>query len=380
MKKSLLSLFAMLLTVLLTSCGDVRTTPQAIGDFEFTGEGILGNVPYIIAYYNRNYDEKDKEEGKKYQTIFQDMLKDIDGKEIPYERHIDGKIEEVKGVKLKTRWDGWVFNTELEYPEGYKKVNMNYLIALDKDGSPLAFGDQLYLGDRRLKLELLLNDYMREYTVERAQYIDRIAKLVDADKEGKKKLQELAEQKKNEKLAEEAKKNDLSKCEFTGMGYGPIKLSEKLTSVPQKMENLYTHYYQETEEQGEKIRYVFYNGEEEVAYASAFKDNKQIIEIVIVSDKITVKSDDGKAVKVGMKISDVIKLFQDNCYVAWTGDDVSPVLHFGDTMGYVDFDDIFTPSYRNKLADIEGSYDDTMPVKPQDVKADMKLDGIYLGY
>ena len=39
-------------TMLLVSCGNSQTTPQEIDGVEFTGNGLLGNFPYMMAHYD----------------------------------------------------------------------------------------------------------------------------------------------------------------------------------------------------------------------------------------------------------------------------------------------------------------------------------------
>lgn len=39
-------------TMLLVSCGNSQTTPQEIDGVEFTGNGLLGNFPYMMARYD----------------------------------------------------------------------------------------------------------------------------------------------------------------------------------------------------------------------------------------------------------------------------------------------------------------------------------------
>lgn len=38
--------------MLLVSCGNSQTTPQEIDGVEFTGNGLLGNFPYMMARYD----------------------------------------------------------------------------------------------------------------------------------------------------------------------------------------------------------------------------------------------------------------------------------------------------------------------------------------
>ena len=98
---------------LFASCSDSKTSPEAIEGYEFTGDGIFENLPYAFARFDYDYQKlSDKlalkgirtmqdEEGKKYGYEFfyenkrslEELAKKLDGKEIPFERHVGGKKE-----------------------------------------------------------------------------------------------------------------------------------------------------------------------------------------------------------------------------------------------------------------------------------------------
>lgn len=50
MKKTITTLLAFLMLVLVASCGG-RLKPQEIGGYAFSGKGVFGDVPYLLAYH-----------------------------------------------------------------------------------------------------------------------------------------------------------------------------------------------------------------------------------------------------------------------------------------------------------------------------------------
>ena len=50
MKKTITTLLAFLMLVLVASCGG-HLKPQEIGGYDFTGKGVFGDVPYLLAYH-----------------------------------------------------------------------------------------------------------------------------------------------------------------------------------------------------------------------------------------------------------------------------------------------------------------------------------------
>ncbi len=210
---------------LMASCGNGKFTPREIDGVEFTGEGIFGDIPCIAAVHNIEGFELDKEmkqsglsaeERKKkdmafseeYHTAFEDAIKRIDGKEIPFERHVGGKTEEIKGVKLEvdtTRLEHHIVkddkmlsytegvHVKLSLPEGYttgrESINgythFNQIIALDKDGNPVSQYSKVnwrregcYFKNSPFNLDRANNK--AEMLTEMSIY-DRTAKLVEVD-------------------------------------------------------------------------------------------------------------------------------------------------------------------------------------------------------
>ena len=83
-------------TMLLVSCGNSQTTPQEIDGVEFTGNGLLGNFPYMMARYDseranleRNLNgagvlEK-RNFAKENEFDIEKIAEELDGKEVPFE-------------------------------------------------------------------------------------------------------------------------------------------------------------------------------------------------------------------------------------------------------------------------------------------------------
>lgn len=425
MKKNVLTMLMLGAVALLVSCGNSKSTPQEIDGFEFTGEGIFENLPYIIAYRMLDPELKDindpdisiKEEIKKEKTFFkeyhdaiEDAVKRLDGKDVSFERCVGGKTEEVKGFKLKVKdrstvsiVDGDELFTytqgvtlELVPPEGYNLgkehidgyTHFNRILPLDKDGIPVSlnmkvdyywykskygcsFKPRTYPLERANNKERMLTE-MSEY--------DHVAKLVEVDEAAYEEYAKKAEEAATKKVEEEAEENRSKEFTFAEDGFAGIVLGAKFNNIPKSFEGLYMQYKTEHDPDMGILKYSFYNGEELMFMAQGFTSDHKINSIAIFSDRISVKTEDGKTVKTGMKLADVVKDFTDNCSVSWTGDEISPVIHVGQSINFNTTDATFTPSFLKRVKDIEGSFEDVLPVTAVDISPDEKVKSIVLAY
>lgn len=166
MTKNYLCIMMLAALALFASCSDSKTSPEAIEGYEFTGDGIFENLPYAFARFDYDYQKlSDKlaskgirimqdEEGKKYgyefinenKPILEKLAKKLDGKEIPFERHVGGKKEKIKGFKLKLKNEKvigtWCYLFDIVRPEDYtlgksERGSTNRILAVDKDGKAL---------------------------------------------------------------------------------------------------------------------------------------------------------------------------------------------------------------------------------------------------
>lgn len=181
------------------------------------------------------------------------------------------------------------------------------------------------------------------------------------------------------KEASEAAK-DMPECVFTETGYGVVQLKGKLSKLPKAYENLYTNFVVSTNPDTQLKTYSLYNGEELVAAAEGYADSDQIITIRIFSDKITVKCENGKTMKIGMKVADAVKEFKDDCFASWTGEEEKPVIHFGTTICVETADGTLTPAKQQEMEGIQNSFEDTLPVAPGDVSSSQLIKNMKLGY
>lgn len=198
--------------LLLASCGKGKSTPEAIEGYDFTGDGILGNLPYTMASIDYQRSEKQtelKEQSgyyaqnekfvkkllEEYGSTFEELAKELDGKEIPFERHVDGKKEELKGFKLKLTDPELLkyakFCFDIEKPEDYSVSksghgSVNKILPVDKDGKAIDLD-----GVRWLKYGIAVAKYPFRLDSETDKknmlhgwlYMDRVAKLVEVDDE-----------------------------------------------------------------------------------------------------------------------------------------------------------------------------------------------------
>lgn len=209
MIKNFLYITMLAATLFFVSCGG-KSTPKAIDGYDFTGNGILGNLPYTIASidYQRSDKQMELKEQQNYharnEKFFRELLeeygptleklaKELDGKEIPFERHVDGKKEELKGFKLKVKYPDAVkharLNFDIETPEDYsmaksKSCTKTKLIPVDKDGKALDLN-----GVRWLKYGIAIGPYpfrlddetSKKIMLESLLYMDKVVKLVEVD-------------------------------------------------------------------------------------------------------------------------------------------------------------------------------------------------------
>ena len=399
--------------VLLASCGGSKSSPEAIEGYEFTGDGIFGNLPYAVAHCDYNYNQiieglvKDgicrskydpkcneylKESYKEDSVIFVQLAEELDGKEIPFERHIAGSKEELKGFKLKLKEPDEAkygrFQFEIESPEDYKHGmsehpegrSFNIILPIDKDGKPidlhgvrwLKYGVFIGPYPHRLDIESNMREMLRD-----KQFLDQVAKLVEVDDAA---LEEYAKDKQEadgKKAEEEAKSNDLSKADFTEKGCGPITLGKKVKSLPDKYENLYTSYKWKVDKGVNAKVYTFYNGTEEVATLYANMKNGEIFRIFVNSDQITVKFDGGKTLKPGMKLIDAVKAFGEECQASCTPEEGNPMIHFGSYGRYPIHDETMTSVGNERLNEIIDSFD-MLPMQPDFVSPNEVMESITL--
>ena len=212
MIKNFLYITLSVVILLLASCGNGKSTPKAIEGYEFTGNGFLGNLPYTMASIDYQRSEKQtelkeqsgyyaqnekyvKELLEEYGSTFEELAKGLDGKEIPFERHVDGKKEELKGFKLKLTAPELLkyakFCFDIEKPEDYSMGksghgSVNKILPVDKDGKALDLD-----GVRWLKYGIAVAKYPFRLDSETDKknmlqgwlYMDRVAKLVEVDDE-----------------------------------------------------------------------------------------------------------------------------------------------------------------------------------------------------
>ena len=401
MIKNYLYLALMATMVLLASCGNSKSSPEPIEDYEFTGEGIFATLPYTLAhaqyegnkiiedlvnkgvvrsrYDSKLYENEDlKEIQKEDSIIFAQLIEELDGKEIPFERHVDGKKEELKGFKLKLkdpdRAKTGSFQFEIKKTEGYSigfserpsGRSVHLILPLDKDGKALdltgvrwlQYGVSVGWYPHRLDLKSNMKEMLRDN-----QFLDQVTKLVEVDDAA---LEEYAKDKQEadgKKMEEAAKNNDLSKADFTEKGCGPITLGKKVKSLPDNYENLYTSYKWKVDQGVNAKVYTFYNGSEEVATLYANIKNGEIFRIFVKSDKITIKFDGGKTLKPGMKLRDAVKAFGEECQASSTPEEGSPMIHFGIYGRYPVYDETMTSVGNERLNEIIDSFD-MLPMQP----------------
>jgi len=175
-------------------------------------------------------------------------------------------------------------------------------------------------------------------------------------------------------------KEELSQVIFSETGYGPIKLNGKLSKIPKEYDGLYTHYtMKEDKEMGLK-NFSLYNGDDLVAVVKGFSSSNQIGTISIFSDEISVKLGNGNILRNSMKLVDAVKVSQKECYASWTGEQENPVLHFGNSVQVNTTSATFRAAKFEELKGIEGSYEDMIPVRPNDVSANEQIKCIILSY
>ena len=410
MTKNYLYWVVMAAMVLLASCGGSKSSPEAIEGYDFTGDGIFGNLPYAIAHrdYNNNqiveglikdgicrskYDPKCyeylKENYKEDSVIFVQLAEELDGKEIPFERYVGGKKEELKGFKLKLKdyrqTSPAHFDFEIERPEGYsvgmtERRSDNLILPLDKEGKPmdlhgvrwLKYG--VFIGPYPHRLDIESN--MKEMLLDK-QFLDKVAKLVEVDDAA---LEEYIKEKQeadNKKMEEAAKNNELSKADFTEKGCGPITLGKKVKNLPDQYENLYTSYKWNVDEGVQAKVFTFYNGTEEVATLYANMKNGEIFRIFVKSNKITIKFDGGKTLKPGMKLIDAVKAFGEECQASATPEEGNPMIHFGIYGRYPVHDAAMTSVGNERLNEILDTFD-MLPMQPDFVSPSEVMDTITL--
>lgn len=398
--------------MLLASCGGSKISPEPIEGYEFTGEGLFGNLPYAVAHrdyeankLNEELQQKGiklnwgeegtryaREFAEEYASTFENLAKELDGKEIPFERHIAGNKEELKGFKLKLKEpdeakDGR-FQFEIEKPENYVHGmsetpggrSSNKILPVDKDGKAidlngvrwLQYGVSVGRYAHRLDLESNMKEMLQD-----KQFLDKVAKLVEVDNAA---LEEYAKEKQeadNKKMEEAAENNDLTKADFTEKGCGPITLGKKVKNLPDQYENLYTSYkWKEDNGVNAKV-YTFFNGTEEVVSLFANRQNGEIFRIFVKSDQITIKFDGGKTLKPGMKLIDAVKSFGEECQVSCTPEEGSPMIHLGIYGRYPVHDETMTSAGNERLDEIRDSFD-MLAMQPDFVSPNEVMDTITL--
>lgn len=408
-KYLLLMLVAVL--ALLVSCGNSKSSPEAIEGYEFTGDGIFGNLPYAVARCDYeanklNEDLKSKgirlhhgKEGAKYAqefneeyySTFENLAQELDGKEIPFERHVGDKEEELKGFKLKLkdidRAKYGSFQFDIEKPEGYavgmsehlEGRSANKILPLDKDDKAidlngvrwLQYGVSVGRYVHRLDVESNMREMLRD-----KQLLDQVVKLVEVDDAALEKYAKDKQEADNKEMEEAAKSNDLSKADFTEKGCGPIALGKKVKSLPDKYENLYTSYKWRVDKDENAKVYTFFNGAEEVVSLYANMKNGEIFRIFVKSDQITVKFDGGKTLKPGMKLIDAVKAFGEECQASWTPE-AGATIHFGIYGIYSIEPETASDKGIEMLREIADSFD-RMPMQPDYVLPEKVMDTVTL--
>lgn len=409
MTKNYLCIMMLAALALFASCSDSKTSPEAIEGYEFTGDGIFENLPYAFARFDYDYQKlSDKlaskgirimqeEEGKKYgyefinenKPIIEKLAKKLDGKEIPFERHVGGKKEKIKGFKLKLKNEKvigtWCYLFDIVRPEDYtlgksERRSTNRILAVDKDGKALNLQGVSWLrygvkiGKYSFRLDI--SSHMKEMLSTKLYY-DQVAKLVEVDDEALEVFAKEKQEADGKKMEEAAKNNDLSKADFTEKGCGPITLGKKVKSLPDNYENLYTSYKWKVDQGVNAKVYTFYNGSEEVATLYANIKNGEIFRIFVKSDKITIKFDGGKTLKPGMKLRDAVKAFGEECQASSTPEEGIPMIHFGIYGRYPVYDETMTSVGNERLNEIIDSFD-MLPMQPDFVSSNEVMETITL--
>jgi len=396
-------------SMLLVSCGNSETTPQEIDGVEFTGDGLLGNVPYVMAHYDSERAKIEREVGglnhkisdeqrekrlnfvKGYEALFEKLGEELDGKDVPFEVRTGGKNEEIKGFKLKVveRSGGWYPSVKIRIvgPEGYnagwREKGIVACEPVDKDGNILKFHESL----GRFWLELGSNvgayPYPLKYTknyedmLQRNNVLDRFVKIVAMDEAAWKETQVKMREAEKKAQEEEAKGNDLSKVEFSEKGYGPIVLGKKVNQFPVKYKGFYTHYNWWVDKLSHTKNYIFYNGADTVACANTELSSAEIYKIFVCSPKISVKFDNGKTLKAGMKLVDVAQAFGDDFKASWTPEEMGANIHFGIYGWYPADDETLKRAALKQLEELYGSFE-YLYLTPKDVLPTAVLESVIL--
>lgn len=411
MMNKILVFSCFILSLLVASCGNsVSTTPQEVEGKMFTGEGILGNVPYVYAHYDaerakheiylaenhlKYTDEGNKEDSvfhAKYYETLKGIANELDGKEMPFERCVGGKREVLKGFTLSVEHvsAGYfpLVSLKLNVPEGYviksEDRSAHAVIALDKDGMAISLervGNTwikygLKVGASPYKLTLKSN--LTE-SIERLYFLDQVAKLVEVDKAAFEEYAKKKQESENKKLTEQAKANDLAKLQFTEKGYGPLTLQQSDKAIPKSLENFYTHYTLRADRDMGQNEYSFYNGTELVAMLYADMKSHEIMKICIESDKISVKCSNGKSIKVDMPLNNVVKDFEGNCMIGCTPEDEGPSLTLGGSVKLRVTAQDLTPTGEAKLDSVLDSFE-YAEISATDISTDRPVSEILISY
>ena len=301
-------------TMLLVSCGNSQTTPQEIDGVEFTGNGLLGNFPYMMARYDseranleRNLNgagvlEK-RNFAKENEFDIEKIAEELDGKEVPFEISTGGKTEEIKGFKFKVvkSVGGYLpcMKIRIEGPAGYdagwSEKGIEACVPVDKDGNILNFHESL--GRFWLHLGSIVGAYSyplkydKNYKemLQRNNILDRFVKIVAMDEETFEKTQAKMREAEEKALNEEAKDNDLSKVEFSEKGCEPIVLGKKVNQFPSKCKGFYTHYRWNIDKLSHTKNFTFFNGTDTVVHVESDLSSAEIYKIFVCSPKINVK-------------------------------------------------------------------------------------------
>lgn len=389
-------------TMLLVSCGNSQTTPQEIDGVEFIGNGLLGNFPYMMARYDseranleRNLNgagvlEK-RNFAKENEFDIEKIAEELDGKEVPFEISTGGKTEEIKGFKFKVVKcvGGYLpcLKIRIEGPAGYdagwREKGIEACVPVDKDGNILNFHESL--GRFWLHLGSIVGAYSyplrydKNYDemLQRNHILDRFVKIVAMDEETFEKTQAKMREAEEKALNEEAKDNDLSKVEFSEKGCEPIILGKKVNQFPSKCKGFYTHYRWNIDKLSHTKNFTFFNGTDTVVHVESDLSSAEIYKIFVCSPKINVKFENGKTLRAGMKLVDVAQMFGDDFKASWTPEEIAPFIHFGLYGGYPADEETLKRDALKHLEELYGCFE-YLYLSPKDVLPNAVLESVIL--
>lgn len=229
MRKTIATLFSMLLALTLASCSGF--SPEEVAGFKFTGNGIFGNIPYMFAHNAQlAKDGTPEDDYSKYE------------KELKEHETIEVECDVVKGEsatkgKLTFKKDGssyvsangssvrYAATLSADAAAKFENTGSIRIVGLDKDGVivfiNVYFGTYTLGGDYSgagLKSAMHGDRDLKRYVKKLYEY-DRVEKLVITDNDGMAALREKSVEAQMKNLTDEQKKagkGDLAMFELRG--------------------------------------------------------------------------------------------------------------------------------------------------------------------